>query len=84
MNEAAWQRARDQWTTPEFEHAQRKKIEALLAELMSRNLASIVCDYGVEVRPETILPCRHGPEPQATGQVAEWTNNTLVPALRRI
>ena len=35
MNEAARQRARDLWTTPEFEHAQRqrKKVEALFAEL---------------------------------------------------
>ena len=38
MNEAARQRARDLWTTPEFEHAQRqrKKIEALFAELKSQ------------------------------------------------
>ena len=37
MNEAARQRARDLWTTPEFEHAQRqrKKIEALFAQLKS-------------------------------------------------
>ena len=35
MNEAARQRARDLWTTPEFEQAQRqrKKVEALFAEL---------------------------------------------------
>jgi hypothetical protein len=35
MNEAARQRARDLWTTPEFEHAQRqrKKIEALFAQM---------------------------------------------------
>ncbi len=35
MNEAARQRARDLWTTPEFEQAQRqwKKIEALFADL---------------------------------------------------
>jgi len=35
MNETARQRARDLWTTPEFEHAQRqrKKVEALFAEL---------------------------------------------------
>jgi Transposase DDE domain len=39
MNEAARQRARDLWTTPEFKHAQRqrKKIEALFAELKSHN-----------------------------------------------
>jgi hypothetical protein len=38
MNEAARQRARDLWNTPEFEHAQRqrKKVEALFAELKSR------------------------------------------------
>src|SRR6267154_1020110 len=37
MNEAARQRARDLRTTPEFEHAQRqrKKVEALFAELKS-------------------------------------------------
>ena len=35
MNEAARQRARDLWTTPEFEQAQRqrKKIEALFAQM---------------------------------------------------
>ena len=35
MNETARQRARDLWTTPEFEQAQRqrKKVEALFAEL---------------------------------------------------
>ena len=38
MNEAARQRARDLWTTPEFEYAQRqrKKVEALFAELKCR------------------------------------------------
>ena len=38
MNEAARQRARDLWNTPEFEHAQRqrKKVEALFAELKNR------------------------------------------------
>jgi transposase len=38
MNEAARQRARDLWNTPEFEHAQRqrKKVEALFAELKSQ------------------------------------------------
>lgn len=38
MNEPARQRARDLWNTPEFEHAQRqrKKVEALFAELKSR------------------------------------------------
>jgi hypothetical protein len=38
MNEAARQRARDLWNTPEFEQAQRqrKKVEALFAELKSR------------------------------------------------
>jgi transposase len=38
MNEAARQRARDLWNTPEFEHAQRqrKKVEALFAELKCR------------------------------------------------
>jgi hypothetical protein len=37
MNEAARQRARDLRTTPEFEQAQRerKKVEALFAELKS-------------------------------------------------
>jgi transposase len=37
-NEPARQRARDLWNTPEFEHAQRqrKKVEALFAELKSR------------------------------------------------
>ena len=37
MNEAARQRARDLWTTPEFKYAQRqrKKVEALFAELKS-------------------------------------------------
>jgi hypothetical protein len=35
MHEAARQRARDLWPTPEFEQAQRqrKKVEALFAEL---------------------------------------------------
>jgi hypothetical protein len=38
MNEADWQRARDLWNTPEFAHAQRqrKKVEALFAELKGR------------------------------------------------
>lgn len=38
MNEPARQRARDLWNTPEYEHAQRqrKKVEALFAELKSR------------------------------------------------
>ena len=38
MNEAARQRARDLWNTPEFEQAQRqrKKVEALFAELKGR------------------------------------------------
>jgi hypothetical protein len=38
MNEAARQRARDLRTTPEFEYAQRqrKKVEALFAELKCR------------------------------------------------
>lgn len=38
MNEAARQRARDLWNTPEFEHAQqqRKKVEALFAQLKSQ------------------------------------------------
>ena len=38
MNEAARQRARDLWNTPEFQHAQRqrKKVEALFAELKNR------------------------------------------------
>ncbi len=38
MNEAARQRARDLWNTPEYEHAQRqrKKVEALFAELKGR------------------------------------------------
>ena len=38
MNEAARQRARDLWNTPEFEQAQRqrKKVEALFAELRVR------------------------------------------------
>src|SRR6202007_2305199 len=38
MNEAARQRARDLWNTPEFEkaHRQRKKVEALFAELKGR------------------------------------------------
>jgi hypothetical protein len=36
MNEAARQRARDSWSTPEFEHAQRqrKKVEALFAAII--------------------------------------------------
>jgi hypothetical protein len=39
MNETARQRARDLWTTPEFKYAQRqrKKVEALFAELKSHN-----------------------------------------------
>jgi hypothetical protein len=39
MNEAARQRARDLWTTPEFKNAQRqrKKVEALFAELKSHS-----------------------------------------------
>jgi Transposase DDE domain len=39
MNEAARQLARDLWTTPEFKYAQRqrKKVEALFAELKSRS-----------------------------------------------
>jgi transposase len=39
MNEAARQRARDLWTTPEFKYAQRqrKKVEALFAELKSHS-----------------------------------------------
>jgi Transposase DDE domain len=39
MNEAARQRARDLWTTEEFKYAQRqrKKVEALFAELKSRS-----------------------------------------------
>ena len=38
MNEAARQRAPDLWTTPELEQAQRqrKKIEALFADLKSQ------------------------------------------------
>ena len=38
MNESARQRARDLWATPEFEYAQRqrKKVEALFAELKCR------------------------------------------------
>ena len=38
MNEAARQRARDLWNTPEYEQAQRqrKKVEALFAELKGR------------------------------------------------
>ena len=38
MNEAARQPAQDLWTTPGFEHAQRqrKKVEALFAELKCR------------------------------------------------
>jgi len=38
MNEAARQRARDLWNTPEFAQAQRqrKKVEALFAELKGR------------------------------------------------
>ena len=40
MNEAARQRARDLRTTPEFEQAQRqrKKVEALFAELKSHHI----------------------------------------------
>jgi hypothetical protein len=43
MNEAVRQRARDLWTTPEFEHAQRqrKKVEALFAELKSHSHISL-------------------------------------------
>jgi Transposase DDE domain len=39
MNEAARQRARDLWSTEEFKHAQRqrKKVEALFAELKSHS-----------------------------------------------
>jgi hypothetical protein len=39
MNETARQRARDLWTTPEFKYAQRqrKKVEALFAELKRHN-----------------------------------------------
>ena len=39
MNEAVRQRARDLWTTPEFKYTQRqrKKVEALFAELKSQN-----------------------------------------------
>jgi hypothetical protein len=39
MNEAARQRTRDLWSTEEFRYAQRqrKKVEALFAELKSRS-----------------------------------------------
>ena len=57
MNEAARQRARDLWMTTEFEHAQRqrKKVEALFAQLKSSLAsASIVSALtSVEVRSES-------------------------------
>jgi hypothetical protein len=77
MNEAARQRARDLLGTPEFEHAQRqrKKVEALFAELKGRiGLHRLRLRRLKFVREQFFLAAT-APEHQTTGVVPEYINN---------
>ena len=78
MNEAARQRARDLRTTPEFERTQRqrKKVEALFAELKSNIESPSSALARVEVRPRAVLPGGHRPEHQTTGPVPRPAKTT--------
>lgn len=69
MNEATRQRARDLWTTSEFKYPQRqrKKVEALFAELKSHLGLHRLCLRRLKFVRGAFLPGGHCPEHQATG-----------------
>ena len=72
MHEPARQRARELAATPAFAHAQRqrKKVEALFAELESDRIAP-PAPVPHEVRPRTVLPGCGGTKHQTASPVLE-------------
>ena len=82
--EPARQRARELANTPEFAHAQRerKKVEALFAELEESDRAAPLAPAQTEVRAGAVLPGSGGPEHQATGAVPQPTHNTYYGSCR--
>ena len=90
MNEAARQRARDLRTTPEFGQAQRqrKKVEALFAELKSHSHIGL---HRLRLRrlkfitARAVLPGGHCPEHQAASPVPQLCVNDVTgfPLLHR-
>ena len=78
QNEPARQRARELVNTPEFAKAQRqrKKVEALFAELKESNRIASLAPAQTEVRAGAVLPGSRGPEHQAARAVPQPTDNT--------
>ena len=78
MDEPARQRARELANTPEFAKAQRqrKKVEALFAELKNQIGLRRLRLRQTEVRAGAVLPGSGGAEHQATGALPQPTDNT--------
>jgi len=77
MDEPARQRARELASTPEFAKAQRerKKVEALFAELKISRIASLA-SAETTVCAGAVPSGGRGPEHQATGAVPQPTDKT--------
>ena len=78
IHESARQRARELANTPEFSTAQRqrKKVEALFAELKTSDRATPPALASDEVRPRAVLPGSGCAEHQATGALPQPANST--------
>ena len=78
QHEPARQRARELANTPEFAKAQRqrKKVEALFAELKNQIGLRRLRLRTTEVRARTVLPGSGGAEHQATGALPQPTDNS--------
>jgi hypothetical protein len=77
IHESARQRARELANTPEFSKAQRqrKKDEALFAELKESDRAASPASAQTEVRTRAALPSGGCSKHQATGAIPQPTNN---------
>ena len=78
MDETARQRARELVNTPEFAKAQRerKKVEALFAELKNQIGLRRLRLRRLKFRAGAVLPGSRGPEHQAASAVPQPTDNT--------
>ena len=78
IHESVRQRARELAQTPEFAQAQRqrKKVEALFAELKNQIGLRRLRLTTHEVRSGAVLACSNGSEHQATGALPQLTDHT--------